>query len=32
MNNSKLAPWVLRVAVFGSFLGHGVFAIQGKAQ
>lgn len=24
--------WVLRVAVFGEFLGHGVFALQGKAQ
>ncbi len=24
--------WVLRVAVFGEFLGHGIFAIQGKAQ
>ncbi|OGL66556.1 hypothetical protein A2856_02610 [Candidatus Uhrbacteria bacterium RIFCSPHIGHO2_01_FULL_63_20] len=24
--------WVLRLAVFGEFLGHGVFAVQGKAQ
>lgn len=26
------AQWVLRVAVAGEFLGHGVFALQGKAQ
>lgn len=25
------AQWVLRVAVAGEFLGHGVFALQGKA-
>ncbi len=31
MNNSKIIEWVLRIAVFGSFLGHGVFALQGKA-
>ena len=31
MNYSKVL-WVLRVAVFGEFLGHGVFALQGKAQ
>ena len=30
MNYSKVL-WVLRVAVFGEFLGHGVFALQGKA-
>ncbi len=24
--------WVLRIAIFGEFLGHGVFALQGKAQ
>lgn len=24
--------WTLRVAVFGEFLGHGVLAVQGKAQ
>lgn len=24
--------WVLRIAVAGEFLGHGVFALQGKAQ
>lgn len=31
MSTSKLAGWILRVAVAGEFLGHGVFAIQGKA-
>ena len=31
MNNSKVL-WVLRIAVFGEFLGHGVFALMGKAQ
>jgi len=30
--NTKLIEWVLRVAVAGEFLGHGVFALQGKAQ
>lgn len=29
--NNKLVKWVLRVAVAGEFLGHGMFAIQGKA-
>ncbi|MBI1975806.1 MAG: hypothetical protein HYS59_02315 [Candidatus Vogelbacteria bacterium] len=28
--NTKAAVWVLRVAVAGEFIGHGVFAIQGK--
>ena len=28
---SKKAEWVLRIAVAGEFLGHGVFALQGKA-
>ena len=28
--NTKLVQWVLRIAVAGEFLGHGVFAIQGK--
>lgn len=28
----KIAAWVLRIAVFGEFLGHGVFALQGKPQ
>lgn len=27
---TKAAAWVLRVAVAGEFLGHGVFALQGK--
>lgn len=30
MNNSNLVQWVLRLAVAGEFLGHGVFALQGK--
>ncbi len=28
--NNKLAVWVLRIAVAGEFIGHGVFALQGK--
>lgn len=32
MTNSKKIEWVLRVAVAGEFLGHGVFALQGKEQ
>ncbi|MBI4434187.1 hypothetical protein HY632_05425 [Candidatus Uhrbacteria bacterium] len=31
MHTTKLAEWILRVAVAGEFFGHGVFAIQGKA-
>ena len=27
---NKKAEWVLRIAVFGSFFGHGMFALQGK--
>lgn len=30
MNNTKLIQWILRVAVAGEFIGHGVFALQGK--
>lgn len=30
MENFKKIEWVLRVAVFGTFFGHGVFALQGK--
>ena len=30
MNKLKKAEWVLRIAVFGTFLGHGAFALQGK--
>lgn len=32
MTNSKKMEWVLRIAVAGEFLGHGVFALQGKEQ
>ena len=28
--NNKLINWVLRIAVAGEFIGHGVFALQGK--
>lgn len=28
--NTKLVQWVLRIAVAGEFIGHGVFALQGK--
>lgn len=28
--NAKLIEWVLRIAVAGEFIGHGVFALQGK--
>lgn len=28
---NKKAEWVLRLAVAGEFIGHGVFALQGKA-
>src|SRR3989338_10586438 len=31
MNNPKIIEWVLRIAVFGSFFGHGMFALQQKA-
>lgn len=30
MKNSKIIEWVLRIAVAGEFVGHGVFALQGK--
>lgn len=29
-NNNKIVTWVLRIAVAGEFIGHGIFAIQGK--
>jgi len=29
--NSKVVLWVLRLGVAGEFIGHGVFALQGKA-
>lgn len=28
--DTKRAMWVLRIAVAGEFIGHGVFALQGK--
>ena len=28
--NTKVVEWVLRIAVAGEFIGHGVFALQGK--
>ena len=30
MNNQKTIQWILRIAVAGEFLGHGVLALQGK--
>ncbi|TSC55734.1 MAG: hypothetical protein Greene041679_581 [Parcubacteria group bacterium Greene0416_79] len=30
MHTFKKAEWVLRIAVAGEFIGHGVFALQGK--
>lgn len=30
MPNYKLAEWILRIAVAGEFIGHGVFALQGR--
>ena len=27
MNNEKKVEWILRIAMFGTFLGHGVFAL-----
>src|SRR3989338_7709432 len=32
MENAKKIEWVLRIAVAGEFIGHGVFALQGKKQ
>lgn len=32
MGNSKIIEWILRIAIFGEFFGHGVFALQGKKQ
>lgn len=28
--NTKAVEWILRISVAGSFVGHGVFALQGK--
>ena len=30
MQNRSAMEWILRIAVAGEFLGHGVFALQGK--
>ena len=30
MNNQKKIEWILRIAVAGEFIGHGVFALQQK--
>ncbi len=30
MKPTKMTEWILRIAVAGEFLGHGVFALQGK--
>ena len=32
MSNLKNIEWVLRIAVAGEFLGHSMFALQGKTQ
>ncbi len=32
MRNFNKISWILRLAVAGEFLGHGVFALQGKPQ
>jgi len=31
MTNDKKIEWILRIGVAGEFLGHGMFALQGKA-
>ncbi|MBI4085903.1 MAG: DoxX family membrane protein [Candidatus Liptonbacteria bacterium] len=28
--NTKLIEWVLRISIAGEFIGHGVFALQGR--
>jgi len=30
MNTSKKVEWILRIGIFGTFLGHGIFALQLK--
>lgn len=30
MNHAKVIEWILRISVAGEFIGHGVFALQGK--
>lgn len=32
MENNKKVEWALRIAVAGEFLGHGIFALQGKEE
>ena len=32
MNSNKTIEWILRIAVSGEFIGHGIFALQGKVQ
>lgn len=32
MQKEKIIEWVLRIAIFGEFLGHGVLAVGGKQQ
>ncbi len=32
MGTNKKIEWVLRVAIFGMFIGHAVFALQGNAK
>ncbi|MBI2613273.1 MAG: hypothetical protein HYW62_00655 [Candidatus Levybacteria bacterium] len=32
MKKQRTIEWILRLAVAGEFIGHGVFAIQGKKQ
>lgn len=32
MNSAKRIEWVLRIAVAGEFIGHGILALQGKKQ
>ena len=31
MNNTKIVKWVLKIAIAGEFVGHGLLAIGGKA-
>jgi hypothetical protein len=31
MNQGRFVEWALRIGLFGTFVGHGVFALQGKA-
>ena len=31
MTHTKIVEWALRIGLFGTFVGHGAFALQGKA-